>query len=61
VLFLLYLCIKSSWRGLSSLYITVKNKSQLINIMLDILKVYIDTRFKAVESKSDSDFFVELP
>ena len=29
--------------------------------MLAIKKVYIDTRFKTSESKSDSDFFVELP
>ena len=29
--------------------------------MLDIKKVYIDTRFKTAESKSDSDFFIELP
>jgi hypothetical protein len=29
--------------------------------MLDIKKVYIDTRFKTDDSKSDSDFFVELP
>ena len=29
--------------------------------MLDILKVYVDTRFKAPDSKSDSDLFIELP
>ena len=29
--------------------------------MLDIKKVYIDTRFKTPDSKSDSDFFIELP
>ena len=29
--------------------------------MLAIKKVYIDTRFKTSESKSVSDFFVELP
>jgi hypothetical protein len=29
--------------------------------MLDIKKVYIDTRFKTLDSKSDSDFFTELP
>jgi hypothetical protein len=29
--------------------------------MLDIKKVYCDTRFKTPDSKSDSDFFIELP
>ena len=29
--------------------------------MLAIKKVYIDTRFEMPESKSDSDFYVELP
>ena len=29
--------------------------------MLDIKKVYIDTRYKSSDSNSDSDFFVELP
>ena len=29
--------------------------------MLDIKKVYIDTRFKTPDSKSDSDLFIELP
>jgi hypothetical protein len=29
--------------------------------MLDIKKVYIDTRYKTVDSNSDSDFFIELP
>ena len=29
--------------------------------MLDIKRVYIDARFKTLESKSDADFFVELP
>jgi hypothetical protein len=29
--------------------------------MLDIKKVYIDTRFKTSDSVSDSDFYVELP
>ena len=29
--------------------------------MLDIKKVYIDTRFKTLDSKSDSDFYIELP
>ena len=29
--------------------------------MLDIKKVYIDTRFKTEDSKSHSDFFIELP
>jgi hypothetical protein len=29
--------------------------------MLDCKKIYIDTRFKTPDSKSDSDFFVELP
>ena len=29
--------------------------------MLYIKKVYIDTRFKTPDSKSDSDFFIELP
>ena len=28
---------------------------------LDTKKVYIDTRFKAKDSLSDSDFWVELP
>jgi hypothetical protein len=32
-----------------------------IYIMLDIRKFYIDTRFKAIDSKSDSEFFIELP
>jgi hypothetical protein len=29
--------------------------------MLDIKKIYIDTRFKTKDSKSDSDFMIELP
>jgi hypothetical protein len=29
--------------------------------MLDIKKVYIDTRFKTSDSNSDTDFYVELP
>ena len=29
--------------------------------MLDIKKVYVDARFKTPDSKSDSDFFIELP
>ena len=29
--------------------------------MLDINKVYCDTRFKTPASRSDSDFFIELP
>ena len=29
--------------------------------MLDIKKVYIDTRYKTADSNSDSDFFIELP
>ena len=29
--------------------------------MLDCKKIYIDARFKTADSKSDSDFFVELP
>jgi hypothetical protein len=29
--------------------------------MLDIKKVYVDTRFKTPDSKSDSDLFIELP
>ena len=29
--------------------------------MLDTYKVYIDTRFKTSDSKSDSEFFIELP
>ena len=29
--------------------------------MLDIKKVYIDTRFKTADSQSDCDFFIELP
>ena len=29
--------------------------------MLDIKKVYIDTRFKTADSLSDCDFFIELP
>ncbi len=29
--------------------------------MLDIKKVYIDTRYKTDDSNSDSDFFIELP
>ncbi len=29
--------------------------------MLDIKKVYFDTRYKSSDSNSDSDFFVELP
>ena len=29
--------------------------------MLDIKKVYIDTRYKTDDSKSHSDFFIELP
>ena len=28
--------------------------------MLDVNKIYIDTRFKAEDSKSDSDFIIEL-
>ena len=28
---------------------------------LEIKKVYIDTRFKTADSKSDTDFAVELP
>mgnify|MGYP000518002737 FL=1 len=28
---------------------------------MDIKKVYIDTRFKTADSRSDSDFYVELP
>ena len=30
-------------------------------IMLDCKKIYIDSRFKTDDSRSDSDFFVELP
>ncbi len=29
--------------------------------MLDIKKVYIDTRYKTIDSHSDSDCFIELP
>ena len=29
--------------------------------MLDIKKIYIDTRYKTDDSNSDSDFFIELP
>ena len=29
--------------------------------MLDIKKVYVDTRYKTDDSKSDSDFTIELP
>jgi hypothetical protein len=29
--------------------------------MLDIKKVYVDTRFKTDDSNSDSDFYIELP
>jgi hypothetical protein len=29
--------------------------------MLDIKKVYVDTRFKTKDSSSDSDFYIELP
>jgi hypothetical protein len=29
--------------------------------MLEVTKIYIDTRFKTPESKSDSDFTIELP
>ena len=29
--------------------------------MLDVGKVYIDARFKAIDSKSDSVFFTKLP
>ena len=29
--------------------------------MMDIKKVYIDTRFKTEDSNSDSDFFIDLP
>ena len=29
--------------------------------MLDIKKVYIDTRYKTEDSNSHSDFFIELP
>ncbi len=29
--------------------------------MLDIKKIYVDTRFKTDGSKSDSDFYIELP
>ena len=28
---------------------------------LDIKKVYVDSRFKTANSKSDSDFYIELP
>lgn len=29
--------------------------------MLEVKKIYVDTRFKTVDSKSDSDFTIELP
>ena len=29
--------------------------------MLPIKKIYIDSRFKSQDSKSDSDFYVDLP
>jgi hypothetical protein len=29
--------------------------------MLDIKKIYVDTRFKTADSSSDSDFYIELP
>ena len=29
--------------------------------MLEVKKIYIDTRFKTIDSKSDSDFTIELP
>ena len=29
--------------------------------MLELKKIYIDTRFKTIDSKSDSDFTIELP
>ena len=29
--------------------------------MLDIKKVYVDTRYKTDDSRSDSDFTIELP
>ena len=29
--------------------------------MLDCKKIYIDTRFKTSDSKSDSDFTIEIP
>ena len=29
--------------------------------MLEVKKIYIDTRFKTSDSKSDSDFTIELP
>ena len=29
--------------------------------MLEVKRVYIDTRFKTSDSKSDSDFIIELP
>ena len=29
--------------------------------MLPIKKIYIDTRFKAPDSKSDTDFYIDLP
>jgi hypothetical protein len=29
--------------------------------MLEVTKIYIDTRFKTAYSKSDSDFTIELP
>ncbi len=32
-----------------------------MSLNLDIKKVYIDSRFKTANSKSDSDFYIELP
>ena len=29
--------------------------------MLEVKKIYIDTRFKTADSRSDSDFTIELP
>ena len=31
------------------------------NNKLDIKKIYVDTRFKTADSKSDTDFNIELP
>ncbi len=31
------------------------------NNTLEIKKIYVDTRFKTSDSKSDSDFSIELP
>ncbi len=47
---------------MSFIYVFIKkiNKSSG-NIYMDIKKVYIDTRFKTADSKSDSDFYAELP